>query len=492
MSPARLARGARARGRPRTAPAPSRGGARPAVRGATSAALERLGRLDGEQRAVRALDALRRSARAVGRARRCCSTASTTSPAAARRDRDARRGSWTRAVTVSLAYEPGRDGVRRARARRSRRWRRSPPSTARCRPRRVLRAARARRARTTSSARCSSPTPRASSPAGAVRLLEGGGERAELELVRARSRALLDAGMPPEEIAVVHRAPRRERRAARGGVRAPPASPTRCSAAAASPTPRSGGALLGLLRCVPAGAGDAGGELGDLLAWLRAPGPARAPRAGRPARADGAAHGRAERRAGAARCGRSATGRWTRSTSSREAAAARAGARCSSAPTRELERLFAAPRRGARERARARTSWTRRARSRRAAARSPSCASWRAARAGARAGATRPELARGARARRAVQRRAPRRRGRWRCSTRSRCARGACGRCSCAACRRACSRRAPRPQPLLAEEERRRLAEASGLRLGEQRGRARGRALPALRGRLAPARSCSC
>ena len=38
-----------------------------------------------------------------------------------------------------------------------------------------------------------------------------------------------------------------------------------------------------------------------------------------------------------------------------------------------------------------------------------------------------------------------------------------------------------RPQPFLAEEERRRLAEASGLRLGEPRGRARGRALPPLR-----------
>ena len=43
--------------------------------------------------------------------------------------------------------------------------------------------------------------------AGAVRLLEGGGERAELELVAGEVRALLDEGIRPEEIAVVHRTP---------------------------------------------------------------------------------------------------------------------------------------------------------------------------------------------------------------------------------------------------------------------------------------------
>ena len=43
--------------------------------------------------------------------------------------------------------------------------------------------------------------------AGAVRLLEGGGERSELELVAGEVRALLDRGMRPEEIAIVHRTP---------------------------------------------------------------------------------------------------------------------------------------------------------------------------------------------------------------------------------------------------------------------------------------------
>ncbi len=45
---------------------------------------------------------------------------------------------------------------------------------------------------------------------GAVRLLEGGGERAELQLVAAEIRGLLDAGVPPGEIAVVRRASGRQ------------------------------------------------------------------------------------------------------------------------------------------------------------------------------------------------------------------------------------------------------------------------------------------
>ena len=42
-------------------------------------------------------------------------------------------------------------------------------------------------------------------PAGALRLLEGGGERAELELVAREIGQLLDDGVPAEEIAVVVR-----------------------------------------------------------------------------------------------------------------------------------------------------------------------------------------------------------------------------------------------------------------------------------------------
>jgi ATP-dependent helicase/DNAse subunit B len=102
--------------------------------------------------------------------------------------------------------------------------------------------------------------------AGAVRLLEGGGERAELELVAGEVRALLDQGMRPEEIAIVHRTPSAvaellgEVLAARG---IPHALERRVPFANTA----IGGALVGALRSTT----DAG-EIGDLLAWLRAPG----------------------------------------------------------------------------------------------------------------------------------------------------------------------------------------------------------------------------
>jgi ATP-dependent helicase/DNAse subunit B len=105
-------------------------------------------------------------------------------------------------------------------------------------------------------------------PAGAVRLLEGGGERAELELVAHAVDRLLRGGMAPAEVAVVVRA----------------AAPTEdlleeVFQAAGVPFALQrrrgigdtsvGRALIGLLRC--AGERPAG-ELGDLLAWLRSPG----------------------------------------------------------------------------------------------------------------------------------------------------------------------------------------------------------------------------
>jgi ATP-dependent helicase/DNAse subunit B len=103
-------------------------------------------------------------------------------------------------------------------------------------------------------------------PGEAVRLLEGGSPRAELELVAGEVRALLDAGVEAGEIAIVHRSPdtiagligdvledfdiphalRRRVRFAHTAI---------------------GRGLLGMLRCA---VGD--GELGDLLAWLGAPG----------------------------------------------------------------------------------------------------------------------------------------------------------------------------------------------------------------------------
>ena len=117
-------------------------------------------------------------------------------------------------------------------------------------------------------------------PGGAVRLLEGGGERAELELVAQEIAQLLRDGMAPEDIALVLRAP-----GAAADLLAEVLSAADIPHALQRKTPLAntaiGRALIGLLRCVPGerdGASGAGepaepeGELADLLAWLRAPG----------------------------------------------------------------------------------------------------------------------------------------------------------------------------------------------------------------------------
>jgi ATP-dependent helicase/DNAse subunit B len=109
-------------------------------------------------------------------------------------------------------------------------------------------------------------------PHGAVRLFEGGGERAELELVAGQIQALLDGGMAAGEIALVHRAPETV---------APLLTEVLASFQIPYTLERSlpfahtatGRALLGLLAAACGGQdGLAPGGLGDLLAWLRAPG----------------------------------------------------------------------------------------------------------------------------------------------------------------------------------------------------------------------------
>ena len=110
----------------------------------------------------------------------------------------------------------------------------------------------------------------------ALRLLEGGGERAELELVAEEIRALLDGGMPAGEIAVAARSPELiadllEEVFTAVGI------PYALQRRRRLPMSALGRALIGVLRCVPRGNGVASrgenvGELGDLLAWLRAPG----------------------------------------------------------------------------------------------------------------------------------------------------------------------------------------------------------------------------
>jgi ATP-dependent helicase/DNAse subunit B len=102
--------------------------------------------------------------------------------------------------------------------------------------------------------------------AGAVRLLEGGGERAELELVAGEVRALLDEGIRPEEIAVVHRTPSAVAELL-GEVFAAHEVPYALERKVGFANTAIGGALVGALRSTT----DAG-EVADLLAWLRSPG----------------------------------------------------------------------------------------------------------------------------------------------------------------------------------------------------------------------------
>jgi ATP-dependent helicase/DNAse subunit B len=105
-------------------------------------------------------------------------------------------------------------------------------------------------------------------PAGAVRMLEGGSPRAELELVAAEIRALLDAGVAPGEVAIAHRSPSTVAELLGEVLEAyeiPFALPVRLPFSHTA----LGSALCGLLA---ASLGSEEGRLEDLLAWLRAPG----------------------------------------------------------------------------------------------------------------------------------------------------------------------------------------------------------------------------
>ncbi len=307
--------------------------------------LERTGRVDAEQRAARALDALRRTPSLWGRTpvlfygfddlTRLQLGAIETLGAAV----DA-------PVTVSLAYEPGRAAF----AGRAASFQVLAPLAAEHRPlpaRADYYAPAARAALSHLERSLFEPGVARVDPAGAVRLLEGGGERAELELVAGEIGRLLVGGMAPEEIAVVVRAPA-------GGAdlfeEVFAAARFPCALRRARPLADSaiGRALIGLLRSVPP-AHDAApaGSAADLLAWLRAPGLLE-----RPELAD-----RLELRARRAGAGGAAQARalwerhhWRLEAIDRLAAAAeRGGAQGPAAlierAARELERLFCAPRR---------------------------------------------------------------------------------------------------------------------------------------------------
>ncbi len=240
--------------------------------GEYAATLERLARLDTEQRAVRALDALRERPALWG-----------ATPVLLYGFDDLTRlqldtietlGRIVGAeVTVALAYEPGRIAF----AGRAASFHALAPLAGEhleLGPRADYYAPGARAAlshleRSLFESR-EPGAPRLNAGA-ALRLLEGGGERAELELVAGEIAELLAGGMPADEIAVLVR-----------GAGTVPDLLEEVFASAGIPFALQrrrpfadsaiGGALLGLLRCVPEPDGSQPGELSDLLAWLRAPG----------------------------------------------------------------------------------------------------------------------------------------------------------------------------------------------------------------------------
>jgi ATP-dependent helicase/nuclease subunit B len=239
-------------------------------------------------------------------------------------------------LTVSLAYEPGRV-VFAGRASAFQRLRPLASSHKELPPRAEHYAEGSREVlhHIERSLLCDDP-PRVA-PGDAIRLLEGGSPRAELELVAGEVRALLDAGVPPAGIAIVHRSPEKIG-GLLGEVLAAFGIPYSMRRRVRFADTAIGRGLLGLLRCA-----TAQGRLSDLLGWLRAPGVL-----DRPDLADGLeAHAR---RAGALDAERARemweAEHWPLDRIDRVRAASAAGLPAlADVLGAELERLFHAPRR---------------------------------------------------------------------------------------------------------------------------------------------------
>jgi ATP-dependent helicase/DNAse subunit B len=236
---------------------------------AYEAELARLGRADGEQRVLRAIDALRRRPARWNRTPVLIYGFDDLSPL--QLDAIESLGRVVDAeVTVSLSFEAGRTAF----AGRSSTFAALDPQAHEHRelaPRGDYYAPSARAALSHLERSLFEPDAARISSGGAVRLLEGGGERAELELVAEEIATLIAGGMAPGEIALATRTP---------GV-APELLEEVLGAAGVPFTLQRrrrladsaiGAALLGLLRCVPRPAGAVTGSGADLLAWLRAPG----------------------------------------------------------------------------------------------------------------------------------------------------------------------------------------------------------------------------
>jgi ATP-dependent helicase/DNAse subunit B len=233
------------------------------------AELDRIGRLDAEQSAVRALDALReRPALWGGTPVLFYGFDDLT---VLQLDAIETLGRVVAAeVTVSLAYEPGRAAF----AGRAASFQALAPladEQRKLEPRAQHYAPASRVALGHLERSLFEPGTARVDAGAAVRLLEGGGERAELELVAREITVLLEQGMAPEEIAVLVR-PAGTSMDLLEEVFSAAAFPFALQRRRPLGDTAIGRAILGLLRCVPARDGSPAGELGDLLAWLRAPG----------------------------------------------------------------------------------------------------------------------------------------------------------------------------------------------------------------------------
>jgi len=298
--------------------------------------LRRIERIDPESRAAQALDALRREPALWGGTP--VVVYGFDDFGALQIDAIETLGAVVDAsVTVTLTYEPGRTAFA-GRAGTFETLRPLAVEHRRLQPRAEYYAPNSRAALHHLERSLFEPGAERIDAAGAVRLLEGGGERAELELVAGEVRALLDGGMREEEIAVVHRTPSAVADLLEEvfGVQGIPYALERRVPFANTAT---GGALIGALRST-----TDEGEVGDLLAWLRAPG-----LLARPEMADRLeAKARREGVSSAAR----ARAIWEEEHWRLEAldhlsaAAGRGGRALSERAGRELEWLFNAPRRG--------------------------------------------------------------------------------------------------------------------------------------------------
>jgi len=233
------------------------------------ATLERIGRADTEQQAVRALDVLRERPAQWGASPVLFYGFDDLTPL--QLDAIETLGRLVDAeVTVSLAYEPGRIAF----AGRAGVFQELLPLAADVKelgPRAEHYAPDARMVLGHVERSLFETDAARIDPGETVRLLEGGGERAELELIAREVAELIAGGMPAEEIAVLARPPLLGSELLREVFTAAGVPLATRTGTLFADTPVGHG-LIGLLRCQePPGAAQEG-RASDLLAWLRTPG----------------------------------------------------------------------------------------------------------------------------------------------------------------------------------------------------------------------------